>query len=653
MRQALFRPLRAAADGDRGSLVMAMLLTLVTVGLTAAMLPVILQQTNSTGLTITRGRELDAAHAGLALAQARIRAASDPATPGTIVQSRLPCNSPISGEIAPGPGTTAPVRYHVEIEYFGEDPLSAVSGPLGCAATGGPSATPRYARLNSWATVRGSGNVMSGGRHLAGTYAFNTIRTDFDPNLPRQVAFYSPPATLLGTFSVLLTPVLAAYFRQRVCLDVGTNALVPPAGTPVHARDCAAAGPRAQNFYYRSDLALVHAGSYSVNQPMCVDGGGVHAVGNPVTLQPCGSGAATWRHRWYYNGANNFEGVRPTAGGPSTDALDGFCLNRAKTSVAAVNDFPVTLGSAVNGACRKEIPDGLGAIDVFSDFLNAAEGYGLQSMSFLDDVGPGLAGNNGTVDCATEMGQPCRVTQLVNTGLRSMCVEYRAGELYGPMVTKECAQSPDPRDLDPDQLWRVPVPAPGQTVATGPIYQKGDDGRTYCLSSSDQILNALVGSLLGAATLNSNWPKFAGRAVCNPKTASGPLLWKVYGNTGNATTAYHIASNSTGRCLAVGEEADLDNAGLMTLIANVVKLLATLLGSPIPLPLDPYVYQWTGSQNNLKVILKTCGASDRQKWAGPVAQANMIDSPTAGAAATIPARPLGDIGEFPATDKPR
>ncbi|GGJ87386.1 hypothetical protein GCM10010123_16240 [Pilimelia anulata] len=614
---------------ERGSLPMVLLLTLVGVSLSAVITPTVVRQAGATREAVSRERELDAARAGLAVAQARIRGAVDPARPGVLDRTRLPCGTPLAGTVD---AAGSAIRYRVEISYFAGDPLAVGATALPCATGGGPGTAPAYARLRSWGSAAAAGEIRRPGeyRYLAGTYVFAAVRAGFDPNVPRQISLYSPPQTVLGTFGFLLSPVMAIFLRQKVCLDAGTDAAVPPAGTPLTGRDCATRPTLRQNFLYRDDLALMHAGSYAAGRPMCVDAGDVHTAGRQVTLEPCGSGQAGWRHRWYYNSANNFEGVKPQDGPRSADELDGFCLNRPRAAVGGA--YPIILGTAAAQQCHKEIPDGLAALDVFSDLLNLIEGYGLQSWSFLDDVGPGLAGDAQGSDCTVEAGRPCRAGQLVNVGLRSMCLEHRLGELYGPMVAKECTEHPVTDRIDPEQLWHVPLPAAGQTSATGPIYQVVD-GRTYCLSANDQAASQVIGGLLALVTLTSDWPDFAGRAACNPKTASGALLWRVNGDTGNAAASFRIESTSTRQCLAVGEESDLNKPNLATLITQVMQGVARLLGTQIALPLDPFVYEWTGTHNGLKVVLRTCSGSDRQKWASPLGQ----PLPAAGAAA--PAAP--------------
>ncbi|GGK37930.1 hypothetical protein GCM10010124_33450 [Pilimelia terevasa] len=641
--------IRRWAD-SRGSMPMAVLLTLAGVSVTAAAAPVVLRQDTETRQTVSQGRELDAAQAGLAAAQGRIRAATRTDRPTVLDRTRLLCGSPLTATLDPGVAGAVAARYHVEIEYFGTDPLTSGAARIACAAGGGPVTAPSYARIRSWGALVGTGDIKTPAvsRYLGGTYAFDTVRGGFDATLPRQIALYSPPQTVLGTLASLASPILGAFMRQRLCLDIGTDARVPAAGTPVRARTCGPSDRLRQNFLYRSDMSIVHAGSYGADKPMCLDAGAVHAAGVTVTLQPCATGADGWRHRWYYNATNNFEGVRPHAGARAEDQLDGFCLNRGGSAftLGGAGDYPLILGSRAARDCGKEIPVGLMTIDVLSDLVNAFEGYSLQVFSYLDDVGPGLADELPPADCAAELGRPCRISQLANVGLRSMCLEYREGEMYGPMATKECAEAPATAERDVEQTWRVPMPAAGQTSVTGPIYQVGADGKTYCLSSSEGSFSQVFGLVIALATINPYWPDFAGRVACSPKTVtgSGPQVWRIRAETGDPANRYRIESLSTGRCLSVGEESDIGQPSLASLLNSLVKTITSLLGNEMVVPLDPFVYEWTGTHNSLKVVMKPCTSSDRQKWAGPAGG----PTPTYTASTDTPEptgpRPLRDIG---------
>ena len=91
---------------DRGSLVFAMLVTIIGIAVTALLLPIAITQIGSTREENRRSRAVSAAQAGLDVALGHIQAAND----GTVVNgstggvlSALPCG-PLTGAVSAGNG---------------------------------------------------------------------------------------------------------------------------------------------------------------------------------------------------------------------------------------------------------------------------------------------------------------------------------------------------------------------------------------------------------------------------------------------------------------------------------------------------------------------------------------------------------------------
>jgi hypothetical protein len=164
---------------DSGSLVMALLLTLVGVALSALLVPVLVTQAESTRLDARRVNALNAAHTGLEVALGQIQAAdtgSGPVGPfdsllchilgGCAAGLPMPCA--LQGNV--GTGSTA--HYQVTIEYFRVDPSRADSriatNRVPCDPQGGTSSTAAYA------LVRSAGTERTSTRTLEATYTFQT-----------------------------------------------------------------------------------------------------------------------------------------------------------------------------------------------------------------------------------------------------------------------------------------------------------------------------------------------------------------------------------------------------------------------------------------------------------------------------------------------
>ena len=480
----LKRRQHATAPGEMGSLPLAVLLVICVLSLSAAMAPVALTQVTETRQTVTREHARHAAQSGLQVAVAAVNAAHG-ANPAQGDRTLLPCG-PIEGTA----GAEAVASYRVALTYYDDDPAVAGSAAMTCTQARTGATVPRYVQLTSTGTT--SGGTPSR-RRLRGNFPLRTATApevtetwgpQFDEAVhPRLIAAWSPTQS-----------------STHLCLDPGIGR--PPPGQVVRLQDCNDDIPDngyKQFFYYRQDLTIATVASLLATQPLCLDAGATPAAGIQITMQPCVVPVPP-RQRWYYTTYRNYELARSTGPGQDDVALSGMCLNVA---TPGLRGGPLVLGSGAN--CR-------------STSFNTR-----QTFSSYTKVGPGQAGSR-PLDCTEAAGYPCTLTQLVNHGMPSRCLE----KYTTFMANIECVQHPDPTQLRWSQLWRLPAAADGPTGAVGPIVTVDPDGRTYCLTTS-----------------TSSYPT---QDLCDPQDPGPGQTFTVYRNTGNEFTMYRIV-DSQNRCL--------------------------------------------------------------------------------------------------------
>jgi hypothetical protein len=277
----------ADASSDRGSMLMALLVTLVAMALSASLVPIVIAQLSSTRTISGRTQALEVAQAGIDVALGQLRSATDSAGKG-ILANLPPC------EMTGNAGTTNS-KFIVTITYSG---VTGSATPPGCPRSG----VPITAKLSStgggpfavWPTS-GPAFGSRGTRTIEATYTFKTNNENI-----------SGGAIQLGANSL--------------CMDAGTNAS-PAAGSLLRMQPCKLSGSSDQRFAYTSDLNIRLIGSESTGAlgGMCLDAPIVHATGGQVTFQPCGSRLA--RQQWSLNDSSNFQGTGDGV------ALDSFCFN--------------------------------------------------------------------------------------------------------------------------------------------------------------------------------------------------------------------------------------------------------------------------------------------------------------------------------------
>jgi len=315
-------PAALGPRGDRGSLAMAVLLTVVGVSLAGLLAAVTLGEITSTRSDMRRGHTLHAAQAGLDALLAQIRAADDGS--GNGVRASLPCG-PLAGAVGGGTAET----YQVAIYYVGFDPQSQMkasqawfaANDINCTAGSGPATLPTFAVAFATGTEAGSTRVVRGAYRLRTTN--------------QNIA--GGPITV---------------FYDNLCMDSGATTS-PAGGTPLQMRTCDATR-KEQVFAYRQDSTLQLVNSVTSAQPngMCLDAGSPQAEGNLVRFETCAS-PATARQQWRYNDMAMIEGL--DAAGNNNGFM--FQLTTAGLNTSTVKITKTPTGNNIYNNANSFMPD--------------------------------------------------------------------------------------------------------------------------------------------------------------------------------------------------------------------------------------------------------------------------------------------------------
>jgi hypothetical protein len=336
-------PADVVTRDDRGSMPLAMLLTIVGVALSAILASMLSGEFERTRDDVERVHALNAAQAGLDVAMAHILGASDGT--GLFVIANLPC-APVTGTAnAGGSGS-----YTVRVRYYTADPRGHDEDWLAQNGTDCPAGmTPRYAQLTS----AGADGTDAAGRRLTATYVF--------------------PVAGAANLSGGLIRLHGEGDEAAFCM--AAEAVPPIAGGGVLVVPCAA-GAAEQTFAYRPNLTIAVG---SANHPLglCLDAGTSPAAGVPVVLQPCES-AATARQQWRYDGWRNFAAgglCLANTGGVVT--LTGTC-RRPPDRVQTWKPDPA-VGPGAAGPAASQLVNG----QAFAGCLGADAAAGTPSWSHL------------------------------------------------------------------------------------------------------------------------------------------------------------------------------------------------------------------------------------------------------------------------------
>ena len=451
---------RLAAD-DRGSMPMAMLLTVVGVVLSGVLASIVTVQIDNTGLAVRTQHALDAAQGGLDVAVGHIRAANknnDVTGADNIgVLSTLPCSgeSVAQQKLAPAAripaftgtiGTGGVADYKVYISYT----RTRGGEPIECRNPGGAARAPAFGELVAVGTDLSSDYQ----RTLKATYTFRTT----NKNIPG------------GLIHVYKTDS-----SQDLCFDAGSGS--PVAGTILTVQPCSA-GSDQQTFAYNTDLTIGLVSSITDAMPLglCLDAGPVPhtSAGVTVALQPCGATTKP-QQQWGFNDNANLEG---TSDGIN---LDGYCFN-------------------------VQVPDVAGSAIV----LNTGGGSCGGPYDIVRTFSPEAAVGAGAASAATK--------QLVNYAQFGRCLDVTETDwTYRYMIVWPCKQVPDATKVLWNQKWITPVPT-GATGATGTINTKpSSTAFNACLKSplspATGLFVVLVQCPAGAPTNDLKWTVYGNTGV--------------------------------------------------------------------------------------------------------------------------------------------
>lgn len=278
-----------ARDSDAGSLPMALLVVLVSMSLTAALVPTVVSQIKDTRTVTDRTVALDAAQAGLDATLAQLRSAVSTVTINGVtsvvgtVSSLPPC-------LLNGLTDVGGLRFAVKLQYYGYP--SGYSGDtpiaLACPATD----VPTYAILTSTgagSTATAATEGASGTRTLEARYTFLTS----DENI-------SGGPIMLGDSGTL-------------CLDAGDD---PQAGDTVMIATCVDGGTSSQRWVYNDSLNIKLGIAIGGATGLCLD---ASTKGAEVKLAACAGLVA--RQEW---GLTSSSTLRGSLNGTSAN---GYCLN--------------------------------------------------------------------------------------------------------------------------------------------------------------------------------------------------------------------------------------------------------------------------------------------------------------------------------------
>ena len=480
---------------DRGSMPMAVLLTIIGVGLSGLLASTINAQISTARSTLQRSDSLDVAQSGVEVALGQIRLATK--ADGTGDYAKLPCG-PYSGSIS---GATAQT-YTVSIYYLTTEPPAgdlayAQANALPCTGTYLASGKPLFAFLSS------TGKVLTAqkGRIVNATYSLRTKNRE----------------NVAGG--------LIRLYRNGVQPDLclAAPAAAPGAGDALSIQVCDP-GSAAQRFAYETNLNLVLASTRADgSRGMCLD-----AVNHldPVVFQPC-TATTSARQQWSLNDRGSFEGTS-----------DGSTLNSTCFHLTS----PGTAGSAVVLHAAANDPPAVSEHDraCRTDYSDA------RTFTPDPDVGTGGAGQPLSATTSTQL-----VSQLVNFDQFGRCLDVTADDVNNTfLVIWPCKQNPN-GTIQWNQVWKmkpIPLITVGTTSISGTIFTTYN-GSDYCLvspgnttgyvrvmlcasapvGSTTWVRRGATGVFATAYRIESTYGAPAGTTYCLSRTdptATTPDLWQ-------------------------------------------------------------------------------------------------------------------------------
>ena len=435
------RRLIARSAGDRGSPPLAMLLTMVGIGLSGVLAANVNAQILAARESIHQSDAYDAAHTGVEVVLGMIRTATATGAPSSAGDTaKLPCG--------PFAGTVNPVTdqlWSATVYYLSSEPPQgdlpyAQANKLACAtgATYG-AALPKPLYVLISATGVGAPNTR--GRVLNAVYPIRTTsRDDNQGGLIRVL----PPS------------------GPSLCL--AAPGATPAAGSPLKTQTCDT-GSDAQRFAWTSTMNVVLVSSRADGSTgMCLDA--APNQNEPVLFQACQSTPVA-RQQWGLN-VSNWE---------STDGatLTRYCFHLTSPGVPGSG---VVLYGVAND------PPGVSEQD------RACDGTVTDSRSFALDraVGNGRVGAAGT-------------GQVPSFEQHNRCLTLPAGNINSAFLAiPPCTQRASGA-VAWYETWTLPaVPVTADRASGRVAARKSVDGNHYCLTSPG-IANGYVRVYLCPGTI--------------------------------------------------------------------------------------------------------------------------------------------------------
>ncbi|MEV4639238.1 hypothetical protein AB0J80_17975 [Actinoplanes sp. NPDC049548] len=465
--------MRTDPDRDRGSMPMAILVSVFAMGMTAAFAPLVVNSVTNTQTVSERTESIEAATDGLDAAMAQLRAASTAvagaADPAGVLTSLPPCD--IIGTETAVAGTETPkgLRYRVKITYYGlpEDPADeSTAKPMSCP----PTEVPTRAVL----TVTGTGSTKAA--LAAGAADTRTVEATY--RFKRSTENIAGGAIRLATATT-----------GTLCMDSGDN---PDVGTPVYLKVCKKGGSAKQRFSYTKQLNIKLMQSESADWPdgLCVDVPTPHKTnsGKPAFFAKCLGRQA--RQQWSLDNGSEFQGT--------TDGvnLDGYCLNASTAGAAGTILLGGCTGDGTRNVWRPEPSAGAGAAGVetgqlvnyrqFSrclDVTNHTPTYPYMIVWFCKQAPDGNVSWNQqwampTPAISTDTAKAGQI-RTAGSGNPGYCL--RRPDIAGGLVTMvPCLTANDAKPA-PELAWKVY----GDTGNPLTSFSIVDNSGNYCLTATD------------------------------------------------------------------------------------------------------------------------------------------------------------------------
>jgi hypothetical protein len=409
---------------DDGSLPLAMLVSIIGIGLSVFMSMLVISQLHTTAFEARRIQALHVAQAGLDVGVTQIRAATKINSFGETVgdATKLPCTA-LTGAVGTATYSVTTAYYDADPQGHLQDASWTTTHGVTCVAGSGTRTVPGFAVFTSTGTAADAGTSR---RTLRGTYVVHTDNANISGGL---VHVYRSGTAL-----------------NDLCIDAGSG--TPTAGTPVTMQLCNS-GSVSQTWSYDASLRFVLVSSQGGGAAgLCLQAGTTHAANAPVTLRPCVTAKpALYAQQWSINDSSNLVGSNAT--GTNTDS---YCFN-----VATANKPGTALIITTN--C--------------SGTYNNVSTFSLDA-----DAGAGQA--------SSTLGQA--IGQLVNFSQFGRCLDdtnQNPDSAY--MIAWPCKQNPDPSKVAWNQRYTLPAFVAGTKPGSADYHGTGTitttKGSVYCLQS--------------------------------------------------------------------------------------------------------------------------------------------------------------------------